>query len=260
MPQLAVSFPVRNCSLVGKLHSSKAANNKVCTQVKASLWKTCAPGAGRTNKQITHGSANKTSFPRAFMPTSTSSLAGNDLPINTAAQTFSYVDQHLASVSASAMAVVSMDPGAGGSSEEERRYGAKITAVVVLSCATAAMAGAIFGYDLGASGRVSSMMPFLREFFPDVYRRMNSGAVSNYCKFDSQLLTLFTSSLYISGLLTAMLLASWPSAVHDHRSSCMPGRRRRQQRGRQRVRDHPRKGAARRRARICQPGSPTVPV
>lgn len=70
------------------------------------------------------------------------------------------------------------------------------------------------------------MEPFLREFFLDVYRRMNSGdgrAVSNYCKFDSQLLTLFTSSLYISGLLTAMLLASWVTARCGRRPSMIIG-------------------------------------
>ncbi|CAM0908693.1 unnamed protein product [Alopecurus aequalis] len=120
------------------------------------------------------------------------------------------------------MAVGSMGAGV----REERPYGGRITAVVVLSCATAAMAGAIFGYDLGASGGVSSMEPFLREFFPDVYRRMKSGdgrAVSNYCKFDSQLLTLFTSSLYISGLLTTMLLASWVTARHGRRPSMIIG-------------------------------------
>ena len=40
------------------------------------------------------------------------------------------------------------------------------------------------------------MEPFLRKFFPDVYRRMRGDTrLSNYCKFDSQLLTAFTSSL-----------------------------------------------------------------
>ena len=88
-------------------------------------------------------------------------------------------------------------------------------AFVALSCATAAMGGAIYGYDISIAGGVSSMEPFLRDFFPGVLRRMAGGGggadggaprVSNYCKFDSQLLTLFTSSLYISGLLTSALL------------------------------------------------------
>ncbi|XP_062183500.1 hexose carrier protein HEX6-like isoform X2 [Phragmites australis] len=118
------------------------------------------------------------------------------------------------------MAVSSID--AAGS--KGRRYGGRITMFVALSCVTAAMGGAIFGYDLGTSGGVSSMGSFLKEFFPDVYRRMKGDVrVSNYCKFDSQLLTLFTSSLYISGLLTATLLSSWFTARHGRRPSMIIG-------------------------------------
>jgi MFS transporter, SP family, sugar:H+ symporter len=68
------------------------------------------------------------------------------------------------------------------------------------------------------------MGSFLEEFFPDVYRRMKGDVrVSNYCKFDSQLLTLFTSSLYIAGLLTAMLLSSWFTARRGRRPSMVIG-------------------------------------
>jgi MFS family permease len=47
--------------------------------------------------------------------------------------------------------------------------------------------------------------------------------VSNYCKFGSQLLTLFTSSLNIAGLLTAMLLSSWFTARCGRRPSMIIG-------------------------------------
>ncbi|KAK3118851.1 hypothetical protein QOZ80_9BG0709420 [Eleusine coracana subsp. coracana] len=120
---------------------------------------------------------------------------------------------------------VGFSGGAEGG-EVARPYGGggRITAFVALSCVTAATGGAIFGYDIGTAGGVSSMDPFLRSFFPDVYRRMKAGArVSNYCKFDSQLLTLFTSSLYITGLLTAVLLASWVTARLGRRPSMIFG-------------------------------------
>ncbi|XP_066342712.1 hexose carrier protein HEX6-like isoform X1 [Miscanthus floridulus] len=118
------------------------------------------------------------------------------------------------------MAVGLVDAGGG----DGHQYGGRITKFVALSCVTAAMGGAIFGYDLGTSGGVSSMGSFLEEFFPDVYRRMKGDVrVSNYCKFDSQLLTLFTSSLYIAGLLTAMLLSSWFTARHGRRPSMIIG-------------------------------------
>ncbi|CAN6225082.1 unnamed protein product [Urochloa humidicola] len=114
---------------------------------------------------------------------------------------------------------------AGDGEDAGRRYGGGVTAFVALSCVTAAMGGAIFGYDIGTAGGVSSMDPFLRDFFPGVYRRMKGGGahVSNYCKFDSQLLTLFTSSLYVSGLLTALLLASWVTARRGRRPSMILG-------------------------------------
>jgi sugar porter (SP) family MFS transporter len=123
-------------------------------------------------------------------------------------------------VGAFAVAGTAEEDGAAG-----RRYGGRVTAFVALSCATAAMGGAIFGYDIGTAGGVSSMDPFLRSFFPDVYRRMqgSAGRVSNYCKFDSQLLTLFTSSLYIAGLLTAVLLASRVTARRGRRPSMVFG-------------------------------------
>lgn len=48
------------------------------------------------------------------------------------------------------------------------------------------------------------MESFLKKFFPEVYSKMRKESkVSNYCKFDSQLLTSFTSSLYIAGLVAS---------------------------------------------------------
>lgn len=46
------------------------------------------------------------------------------------------------------------------------------------------------------------MEPFLKRFFPSVYKTMSDESVreNEYCKFDSQLLTLFTSSLYLAAL------------------------------------------------------------
>lgn len=50
------------------------------------------------------------------------------------------------------------------------------------------------------------MDSFLKKFFPKVYRRMKEDAeVSNYCKFESQLLTSFTSSLYVAGLIASFV-------------------------------------------------------
>lgn len=121
--------------------------------------------------------------------------------------------------------------------ERQSKYGGKMTALVVVSCIMAAMGGVIFGYDIGISGLcslsfcylfsiltilmviisllideggVTSMEPFLNKFFPEVSRKMKEDTkISNYCKFDSQLLTSFTSSLYIAGLVASIFASSF---------------------------------------------------
>lgn len=53
------------------------------------------------------------------------------------------------------------------------------------------------------------MQPFLKKFFPVVYRRTVAGGHdSNYCKYDNQGLQMFTSSLYLAGLV-ATFFASY---------------------------------------------------
>ncbi|PIA50315.1 hypothetical protein AQUCO_01300810v1 [Aquilegia coerulea] len=90
----------------------------------------------------------------------------------------------------------------------------RMESFVILSCMMAAMGGVIYGYDNGITGGVTSMEPFLRNFFPDIYSKMkNDKNISNYCKFDSQLLTLFTSSLYIAGLVASFFASSVTKAV-----------------------------------------------
>ncbi|KAG6512089.1 hexose carrier protein HEX6-like [Zingiber officinale] len=82
-------------------------------------------------------------------------------------------------------------------------HGGRITPFLLLTCAVAASGGVLFGYDLGISGGVTSMEPFLREFFPAVHEKRSPGG-NDYCRFDSQLLTAFTSSLYVAGLFASL--------------------------------------------------------
>uniref|UniRef100_A0A0D9VN85 Major facilitator superfamily (MFS) profile domain-containing protein n=1 Tax=Leersia perrieri TaxID=77586 RepID=A0A0D9VN85_9ORYZ len=108
-------------------------------------------------------------------------------------------------------------PGGGGG------YSGRVTPFVVLSCIVAGSGGILFGYDLGISGGVTSMEPFLKKFFPDVYHQMKGDKnVSNYCRFDSELLTVFTSSLYIAGLV-ATLFASSVTRRFGRRASILIG-------------------------------------
>ncbi|KAK2979561.1 hypothetical protein RJ640_027425 [Escallonia rubra] len=82
-------------------------------------------------------------------------------------------------------------------------YEHKITGYFIFACVVAALGGSLFGYDLGVSGGVTSMDDFLKEFFPDIYRRKQAHLEeTDYCKYDNQILTLFTSSLYFAALVS----------------------------------------------------------
>ncbi|KAF5198620.1 Hexose carrier protein hex6 [Thalictrum thalictroides] len=78
-------------------------------------------------------------------------------------------------------------------------------------------------YVIKCEGGVTSMDTFLRKFFPEIHIRMqNDNKISNYCKYDSQLLTLFTSSLYIAGFIAA-IFASSVTRVFGRRPSIFIG-------------------------------------
>ncbi|XP_054790861.1 sugar transport protein 10-like [Prosopis cineraria] len=99
----------------------------------------------------------------------------------------------------------------------------KVTTFVLITCFVAAMGGLLFGYDLGITGGVTSMDPFLIKFFPSVYRRIKSGVHENtYCKFEDEILTLFTSSLYLAALV-ASFFASTTTRILGRKPSMFLG-------------------------------------
>ncbi|BAF14867.2 sugar transport protein MST1-like [Oryza sativa Japonica Group] len=83
-------------------------------------------------------------------------------------------------------------------------YSGELTLSVLVTCLVAASGGLIFGYDIGISGGVSQMKPFLATFFPKVLMRMADAKRDQYCVFDSHALTAFTSSLYVAGLVASL--------------------------------------------------------
>ncbi|KAJ4784057.1 Sugar transport protein 13 [Rhynchospora pubera] len=88
---------------------------------------------------------------------------------------------------------------------------AKITPILIITCVLVATAGLMFGYDVGNSGGVTSMDDFLEKFFPSVFRRKlmyDNDNGSAYCLFNSQTLQVFTSSLYLAGII-ATFFASY---------------------------------------------------
>ncbi|KAI3978532.1 hypothetical protein MKX01_015707, partial [Papaver californicum] len=80
----------------------------------------------------------------------------------------------------------------------------KITWSVIMSSIVAASL-CIVACILLVPGGVTTMPPFLEKFFPSVLKKMADATQSTYCAYDSQILTLFTSSLYLSGLVSSLL-------------------------------------------------------
>jgi len=57
------------------------------------------------------------------------------------------------------------------------------------------------------------MVPFLNKFFPDILRKAAGTEVNMYCVYDSQMLTLFTSSLYLAGLVSTLVASKVTAAI-----------------------------------------------
>lgn len=57
------------------------------------------------------------------------------------------------------------------------------------------------------------MESFLEEFFPGVLRRMAAARRDQYCVYDSHVLTAFTSSLYLAGLVASLAAGRVTRAV-----------------------------------------------
>ncbi|EMS49437.1 hypothetical protein CFC21_066010 [Triticum aestivum] len=94
----------------------------------------------------------------------------------------------------------------GVKKERAAEYKGHMTFAVAMACIVAAIGGSIFGYDIGISG-VNTMDPFLERFFPAVFRRKNLVTLNNYCKYDNQALSAFTSILYLSGQVSTLAAA-----------------------------------------------------
>ncbi|KAJ7516656.1 hypothetical protein O6H91_22G066400 [Diphasiastrum complanatum] len=104
-----------------------------------------------------------------------------------------------------------------------QQYEGRMTFYVSLACVLAATGGLLFGYDLGISGGVTSMDDFLLKFFPIVYQHKHyHSRDEDYCKYNNQSLTAFTSSLYIAGLI-ASFGASYTTRVLGRRPSILIG-------------------------------------
>ncbi|KAI3831378.1 hypothetical protein MKW92_049718 [Papaver armeniacum] len=93
-----------------------------------------------------------------------------------------------------------------GGAKGKKEYPGELTGFLLFTCLIAACGGLIFGYDIGISGGVTAMTPFLQKFFPKVYRQeIGVDSANQYCKFNSVPLTFFTSSLYLAALVASVI-------------------------------------------------------
>ncbi|KAL0457237.1 UNVERIFIED_CONTAM: Sugar transport protein 8 [Sesamum latifolium] len=89
------------------------------------------------------------------------------------------------------------------STADKSQYNSRVTPYVFSCWILAAFGGLMFGYDIGISGGVTGMDEFLMKFFPKVHERKLHAHENNYCKYDDEMLQLFTSSLYIAALVAS---------------------------------------------------------
>ncbi|KAK8602257.1 hypothetical protein V6N12_052071 [Hibiscus sabdariffa] len=89
----------------------------------------------------------------------------------------------------------------GGNLKRAHLYEYKITSYFIFACLVAATGGSLFGYDLG------------------VFAHLHE---TDYCKYDNQLLTLFTSSSYFAGLVSTFG-ASYVTTERGRRASILIG-------------------------------------
>ncbi|XP_033516987.1 sugar transport protein 5-like [Nicotiana tomentosiformis] len=99
--------------------------------------------------------------------------------------------------------------------DSDNRFNGKITFDVVITSIVAASGGLIFGFDIGISGGVTTMRPFLEKFFPSILKKAASGGAETnvYCVYGSEVLTVFTSSLYIVGMVASLIPGRLTAAI-----------------------------------------------
>ena len=68
------------------------------------------------------------------------------------------------------------------------------------------------------------MDPFLDKFLPVVYRQKNKKIDdSHYCKYNNQGLEMFTSSLYIAGLIALLFVSPMTARKYGRKASIING-------------------------------------
>jgi Sugar (and other) transporter len=83
----------------------------------------------------------------------------------------------------------------------------------VAVCIVASSGAFLFGLDVGITGGVVAMPSFQEKFFADVYdatTTMNTAGNDDnnaYCAYNNNMLSLFTSSFFLAGIVSSIMAA-----------------------------------------------------
>lgn len=110
----------------------------------------------------------------------------------------------------------------------------KINWFTVAVCIVASSGALLFGLDVGITGGVVAMPSFQQKFFPDVFaaqrqqqqqQQLMDGLSEDYdayCAYNSQTLGLFTSSFFLTGILSS-IIASGVTSKYGRKASMVFG-------------------------------------
>jgi len=119
-------------------------------------------------------------------------------------------------------------PTAEPTSHATTSSAASLNAYTVVVCMVASSGALLFGLDVGITGGVLAMPSFLEQFFPQVYDATaallpGDGSNANaYCSYDNQVLSLFTSSFFLAGIVSSVV-ASFTTRLYGRKSSMVAG-------------------------------------
>lgn len=97
----------------------------------------------------------------------------------------------------------------------------RMTGYLFLACIVGACTGLLFGYDLAVAGGVAAMASFQRMYFPHLVDQQQP-SVSTYCKFSDPFLQLFVSSIFLTGIVGAVI-GSWVCRVFGRKYAMAAG-------------------------------------
>lgn len=111
---------------------------------------------------------------------------------------------------------------AGASESRCHLYQGRVTGSIVLTALIAASGGLLFGFDNGITGGVIAQRAFQEMFFPEMLETHGNADTDPFCKYNDHILQLFTSCLFLAGMVAAMY-GSYTCKRYGRKATMMAG-------------------------------------